>query len=109
MGRARKTPKPSDPTAVTLPKVKLKQEALRVADPKVADHVAKVLIKNNMDEREAIKELLPETGPIEAGKVAERVMSKPQVQAAIEKNLRIAELDDDARKVYVERLWEWFL
>lgn len=105
----KKTAKPTDPTVDSLPTVDTKPTRVRIRhqNPKVADHVAKVLIKNAMDMESAVKELAPELSPVRVAEVCDLLEESETVRQAIANNLRASGLDEDSKDRFVKKMWSW--
>jgi hypothetical protein len=104
-------PKPTDPMAERKSGRRRKaaaKPAIRHTDPKVAAHVAKVAIKHAMDMEGAVKEIVPDATPAEAKKLVMTLEGSPTVKKAVAEELVNAGLDENAKKVYVNQIWDWF-
>lgn len=89
-------------------KKKAKEIRINHSNPKVAEHIAKVALKNAMDMEETVKELKPEAGPQDTARLARLLERSETVQNAIKFELENAGLDEISGKEYVRRIWEWF-
>lgn len=76
-------------------------------DPKVAGYVAGKLVKNMLDTKKTVEELVPEGTPAQKAETAEAIDSNPQVQEAVRQRLEIDGLGDDSRKEFVLMMWSW--
>lgn len=81
---------------------------IRHQDPKVAEYVAKVALKNELDMEKAVKEMRPEASAEQVKRMSQTLQESPTVQKAIEFELKNAGLDDASAKEYVKRIWGWF-
>lgn len=105
----RKSPKPTDPNIDVLPVADTAPERVRIRhqNPKVADHVAKTLIKHAMDMESAVKELAPELSPTRVAEVCDLLEESETVRLAIAENLRANGLDEDSKNRFVQKMWHW--
>lgn len=82
-----------------------KPRKLRLANPRVAFHVAKCVLMSKMDYAAAVDLLEPDAPNKNA--LIDEIEKSEEVQAALGKLLKAKGLDDDSKDVYVETLWEW--
>ena len=77
--------------------------------PEVAKHVARVLIKNNMDYEAAVASMLKDKEPAATDanivNVARFLEKAPQVQKALQAVLKDIGLDEEAEKLLVSLAW----
>lgn len=74
--------------------------------PKVADFVASVAIKNQLDMQKTAEELKPELQPYEQAELAQSLDADPNIKQAVEKQLEKRGLDDKSKDRFVELLWQ---
>jgi hypothetical protein len=92
------------------PKPRIQSKPLtKFNDPKVADHVAKILIKNNLDYQKAAKEIEPDAASLRIKILADKMEESQTVQKALKENLEASGLDDKSKDIYVKTLWDWML
>ena len=70
---------------------------LRTANPRVAEHVAAVMVKNHLDTELAVAELKPDLSPFEAAQTANKLDNDPRVQQAVQKQLQKRGLDEKSK------------
>lgn len=87
----------------------VKPKQINHKNPKVADHIAKTLIKNNMDAMATAHDLDPQAKAQRVKTIAEMIEESETVQKALKENLAASGLDDKSRDVYVTTLWKWML
>jgi hypothetical protein len=82
----------------------------RHQDPRVAAHIARVVLKNNMNFEAAVAAMSPRKLTDEQIAAQAFVLKRaPKVQAEIQKLYQTIGLDDEAFKKYWSVLWEWML
>jgi len=74
--------------------------------PKVAEFVASVAIKNQLDMQKTAEELKPELQPYEQAELAQSLDADPHVKQAVEKQLEKRGLDEKSKDRFVELLWQ---
>jgi hypothetical protein len=80
---------------------------IRTAIPRVADHVAAVMVKNCLDTEQAVAELKPDLSPYEAAQTANKLDNDPRVQQAVQKQLQKRGLDEKSKDHFVDLLWRY--
>jgi len=80
---------------------------LRTNRPKVAEFVAGVAVKNNLDMERAVEELKPELSPSQVAATAQKLENDPKVTAAIQKTLQKRGLDEKSKEHFVDLLWRY--
>jgi hypothetical protein len=80
---------------------------LRTANPKVAEHVAAVMVKNCLDTEQAVAELKPDLSPFDAAQTANKLDNDPRVQQAVQKQLQKRGLDEKSKDHFVELIWRY--
>ena len=80
---------------------------LRTANPRVAEHVAAVMVKNCLDTEQAVAELKPDLSPFEAAQTANKLDHDPRVQQAVQKQLQKRGLDEKSKDHFVDLLWRY--
>lgn len=80
---------------------------IRTDRPKVAEHVAGVVVKNCMDYEKAASELKPDLAPFEVAQTAEKLEHDPNVQQEIQRTLQKRGLDEKSKEHFVDLLWKY--
>jgi hypothetical protein len=88
-------------------KTPAESQYLRTANPRVAEHVAAVIVKNCLDTEQAVAELKPDLSPFEAAQTANKLDNDPRVQQAVQKELQKRGLDDKSKEHFVGLLWRY--
>src|ERR1700737_1022469 len=81
---------------------------VRTSDPKVADFVAGAIVKHAMSVEGAVREIKPELNSYEVAETAAKLQRDPNVQAAVQTELKKRGLDEESKQRYIERLWSYF-
>ncbi len=81
-------------------KTPAESQYLRTANPRVAEHVAAVIVKNCLDTEQAVAELKPDLSPFEAAQTANKLDNDPRVQQAVQKELQ----NDEKRQLQSLRI-----
>lgn len=88
-------------------KIPTESQYIRTANPKVAEHVAAVMVKNHLDAEKAAAELKPDLSPFAMAQTATKLENDPRVQRAVQKELQKRGLDKDSREHFVNLLWRY--
>jgi hypothetical protein len=88
-------------------KIPTESQYIRTANPKVAEHVAAVMVKNCLDAEKAAAELKPDLSPLAVAQTAAKLENDPRVQRAVQKELQKRSLDKGSRDHFVELLWRY--
>jgi predicted transcriptional regulator YdeE len=88
-------------------KIPTESQYIRTANPKVAEHVAAVMVKNCLDAEKAAAELKPDLSPLAVAQTAAKLENDPRVQRAVQKELQKRSLDKDSRNHFVDLLWRY--
>jgi hypothetical protein len=88
-------------------KIPTESQYIRTANPKVAEHVAAVMVKNHLDAERAAAELKPDLSPLGVAQTANKLENDPRVQRAVQKELQKRSLDKDSRDHFVDLLWRY--
>jgi hypothetical protein len=94
-----------------IPRVKRKAEKesryIRTQNPKVANFVAGVAVKNFLDMEKAVEEIRPKLTPYQIAETAQKLERDPYVQGAIQKTLEKRGLDEKSKGHFVDLLWRY--
>lgn len=94
-----------------IPRVKRKPEResryIRTQNPKVANFVAGVAVKNFLDLEKAVEEIRPKLTPYQIAETARKLEDDPHVQAAIQNTLQKRGLDEKSKDHFVDLLWRY--
>lgn len=84
---------------------------IRHNDPKVANHIARLLIRNNMDYQSVVSLMLKdrEHTDVHVIALAQTLEKSPRVQEALQLVYSRMEIDDGSLKVFRSVLWEDFV
>jgi hypothetical protein len=88
-------------------KIPTESQYIRTGNPRVAEHVAAVMVKNCLDAGQAVAELKPDLSPFEVAKTATKLENDPRIQRAVQKELQKRSLDKDSRDHFVDLLWRY--
>ena len=81
---------------------------LRLGDPKVREHVARVVLKHQMDYEAACGKMLPaKATKAQIIALAQTLESDPRIQAELQEQLRKLGIDDESFKEFYSTLWYW--
>lgn len=116
-----RAPKPTDPTVDPYEGYPVRADSYGVlsrgvgkapqighANPRVAAHIARLLLRNNMDYRAVASKMLSEKGVTEQQitAAATTLEASGHVSAAVNELYRRVGLTDEGFQVYVSKLWE---
>jgi len=80
---------------------------IRTPNPRVAKHVAGVMIMKNLDGESAAKELRPDLPPVDQAILGRKLETDPRVHAEVEKQLAKRGLDEDSKQHFISLLWQY--
>jgi hypothetical protein len=106
-GEARKL---ADEISGPVPRADRKFEAtkyVRTDRPSVANFVAGAIVKNFMDVERAVEEIKPDLSPVQKAQTAHELEKDPNIQAAVQIELKRLGLDAESKEQYIRLLWRY--
>lgn len=104
------SPKPTDPLVKKLPKAKAKFPPgikLRTYETSVARHIAKIYVnKSGGDMADTIRWIKPGFEEVDYLTYAKHVLQQEKVRIAIDEEYKAIGVDEDAKKIYIGKLWQ---
>jgi hypothetical protein len=80
---------------------------VRTNRPAVANFVAGAIVKNFMDVERAVEQIKPDLSPVQQAQTAHDLENDPNVQAAVQNELKRLGLDAASKEEYVRLLWRY--
>lgn len=106
-GEARKL---ADEISGQVPRADRRFEAtkyVRTDRPDVANFVAGAIVKNFMDVGKAVEQIKPDLSPVQQAQTAHDLENDPNVQAAVQSELKRLGLDAASKEEYIRLLWRY--
>src|SRR5713226_9432458 len=106
-GEARKL---ADEISGPIPRADRRFEAtkyVRTDRPAVANFVAGAIVKNFMDVEKAVEQIKPDLSPVQQAQTAHDLENDPNVQAAVQSELKRLGLDAASKEEYIRLLWRY--
>jgi hypothetical protein len=80
---------------------------VRTDRPAVANFVAGAIVKNFMDVGKAVEQIKPDLSHVQQAQTAHELENDPNIQAAVQSELKRLGLDEKSKAKYVQLLWKY--